>query len=318
MMRNIILKFILLLFLFPVIAQAAKVMDVDTEFDFRSAWYQTKKSEEENLKFLIKALTTTEKGKEIVSKASKKAGMYGLTLMDVIGVGEGSLTDTTLIRKFSANDPTQVLYETRSKVFVNRRLKLLDAVLDFAHELTHFTYRDPFNPYVSHFHLDDFIKSTVEGTGGEVEAFVAECHVLKQLRPGETFRHSNCQRILDEKTGEISREVGVREFYKVGKHFPDLKKDLEKFALKHEQLPQTSGEEAPFISSAYGLPYPVAAIKEYTNIMDRVCRNDQNRINLLQEKLQRSPASIGPVVTAQSFENIFEDFRTRCERFVTK
>lgn len=304
--------------LFPVIVHAAKVVEVDAEYDFKSAWYQVKKSEEENLKSLVKVLSTTDKGKEIIIKASKKASLYGLTLMDVIAAGEGSLTDTTLIRKFSASDPTQVIYETRSKVYVNRRLKLLDAVLDFAHELTHFTYRDPFNPYVSHFHLDDFIKSTVEGTGGEVEAFVAECNVLKQLRPGETFRQSNCQRIIDERTGEISRDVGVREFYKVGRHFNDLKKDLEKFALKHEQLPQTTGDEAPFISSAYGLPYPVAAIKEYTNIMDRVCRNDQNRINLMQEKLQRSPASTGTTLSAQSFESIFEDFRSRCERFVTK
>lgn len=292
--------------------------DVHEEINFKDDWYNAKKSDEENFKKLISALQKSETGRQILNSASKKAGEQGFTLMDVIGIGEGSLTDTTLIRRFSASDPTQVMYETRSKVYVNRRLKMLDAVLDFSHELVHFTHREPFNPYVSHFQLKDFIKSTVEGNGGEVDAFLAECQVLKELKPGAGFRQSNCQRILNQETGRVSKELGIIEFYKVGKHYDDLKKDLDKFKIGESDLPKASAREALFISSAYGLPYPVAAVKEYTNIMDRVCKNDQNRINLLQEKVTRSPASDSFYLSAQSYESIFEDFQSRCNKFVSK
>lgn len=322
-MKTIIL-FLLLILSFHPQAQASgpKMFDVHEEINYKDPWFNPKKSDEENFKRIFNALARSEKGKEILSKANHKAAQSGHTLMDVIAVGDGSLTDTTLIRRFSAGDPTKVMYETRSTVYLNRHLKTLDAILDFAHELTHFTYREPFNPYAGHFHLKDFIKSTVEGTGGEVDAFLAECEVLKQLRPGAGFRQSNCQKIYNDETGKISKDLGVEEFYKVGRHFDNLKKDLDKYSINEGDLPKTSSRDAMFISSAYGLPYPVAAVKEYTNIMDRVCKNDQNRLNILQDKLQRAPAqdssdSSGDF-SAANLKTIFEDFRTRCDRFVSK
>lgn len=317
-MKNIIiLAQFILFFTHSSFASGPKMFDVHEDINYKDAWYNSKKSDEENFKRIFRALAKSSKGKEILSKASLKAAETGHTLMDVVAVGDGSLTDTTLIRRFSASDPTKVMFETKSTVYLSRHLKTLDAILDFAHELTHFTYREAFNPYAGHFHLKDFIKSTVEGTGGEVDAFLAECEVLKQLKPGEGFRQSNCQRIFNENTGVISKDLGIEEFYKVGKHYEALKKDLDKFAINETDLPKTSKSDAMFISSAYGLPYPVAAVKEYTNIMDRVCKNDQNRINLLQDKLQRAPASEPSYLSATNLKTIFEDFRSRCDRFVS-
>ncbi len=295
-----------------------KVFDVDTEINFKDVWFTKSKSEEENFKRLIEALKKTPSGKAIVQRATDKAAQKGFTLYDVIAVGEGSLTDTTLVRRFSATDPSEVVYETKSKVYLNRHLNTLDALLDFAHELTHYTYREAFNPYDARFALKDFIKGTVEGRGGEVDAFIVECKVLFELLPGTGLGRSNCHRLLDKKVGTVSKELGISEFYKVGQHFSEFKRDLEKFALNEKDLPEATSAEAYFISSAWGLPYPLAAVKEYTNIMDRVCKNDQNRLGLMQNKLTRAPAAKDEFEQKQNqiaYKNMFEDFKVRCQKF---
>jgi hypothetical protein len=310
-----------IIILFSNLAQAqifgGKSLDVEASLDFNEEWYKKSRSDEENFKRLVEGLKKIPTGKKVVEKATEKAAQQGYTLFDVVAIGEGSLTDTTLVRRFSATNPANVMYETRSKVYLNRHLKTLDALLDFAHELTHFTFREPFNPYNARFHLKDFIKSTVEGRGGEVDAYMVECRVLQELLPETGLARSNCQKVYDKTIGSVSKEMGVTEFYKVGSHFDGLKKELQKFSVNEKDLPAASSGEALFISSAWGLPYPVAAVKEYVNIMDRVCKNDQNRINLMQNKLSRGPASESSNKDVQDFRTMFEDFKSRCEKFTS-
>jgi hypothetical protein len=289
-----------------------KVFNIDEDLRLSDPWYKKSRTDEENFKRLVDGLKKTPSGKKVIEKATEKAAQKGFTLYDVVATGDGSLTDTTLIRRFSANDPSQVMYETKSKVYLNRHLRTLDALLDFAHELTHYTYREAFNPYDHHFALKDFIKGTVEGRGGEVDAYMVECKVLFELLPSSGSEKSNCQKVFDKKLGVISKELGVQEFYKVGNHYNNFKKDIQKFSLNEKDLPQTSEGEALFISSAWGLPYPVAAVKEYTNIMDRVCKNDQNRLSLMENKLTRAPASSEDQTT---YKTMFEDFKIRCDKF---
>ena len=297
---------------------AATKFDIEESLNFNEPWFKASRSDEENFRRLVEGLKKYTTGKKVIAKATEKAAQQGLTLFDVVAIGDGSLTDTTLIRRFSASNPANVMYETKSKVYLNKHLKTLDALLDFAHELTHYTYREPFNPYDSRFHLKEFIKSTVEGRGGEVDAYMVECKVLQELLPGVGFARSNCQKVFDQKLGSVSKELGIQEFYKVGNHYDNLKKDLDKFAITTSELPQASNSEALFISSAWGLPYPVAAVKEYVNIMDRVCKNDQNRISLMQDKVGRSPAGLDGSKDAQDFRLMFEDFKSRGDRFVSK
>lgn len=308
---------LLLTLILPVSSQAIKVIDVESDLNFNDPWYLKSRSDEENFKRLVEGLKRIPTGQKVLERATAKAREQGLTLYDVVAIGDGSLTDTTLIRRFQASNPTNVVYETRSKVYLSKHLKTLDALLDFAHELTHFTYREPFNPYDSRFHLKDFIKSTVEGRGGEVDAFMVECKVLRELVPGEGFNRSNCQRVFDQKSGLVSKDLGIVEFYKVGSHFGDLKKDLDKFSISEKDLPNTSANDALFISSAWGLPYPVAAVKEYVNIMDRVCKNDKNRLSLMQQRVDRAPASLDSSKDGADYRLMFEDFKSRCEKFTT-
>lgn len=307
----------LAIFLLPLgaYAQSVKVIDVDEEVDFNVPWYVKKRSDEENFRRLVTGLKKIPTGKKIIEKATEKAAQQGMTLFDVVAIGEGSLTDTTLVRRFAASNPTQVMFETRSKVYLNRHLKTIDAMLDFAHELTHYTYRDPFNPYDSRFKLKDFVKSTIEGRGGEVDAYIVECRVLQELLPGIGFKNSNCQKVYDQQLGSVSKDLGIQEFYKVGNHYDNLKKDLNKFQVNEKDLPAASSNEAYFISSAWGLPYPVAAVKEYVNIMDRVCKNDQNRISLMENKVSRAPAADSKDM--HDYKVMFEDFKIRCDKFTS-
>ena len=225
-MTNKSLLFILLLMSAKVVQAEYKIFDIEQEINLNDPWYNQSKSDEDNFKRLVKGLEKIPSGKKVIDKATEKAAQKGSTLYDVVAIGDGSLTDTTLVRRFSAADPSQVMYETKSKVYLNRHLKTLDALLDFAHELTHYTYREAFNPYDHHFSLKDFIRGTVEGRGGEVDAYMVECKVLFELLPGSGASRSNCQKVVDKKLGTISKELGVQEFYKVGNHFSNFKKDL--------------------------------------------------------------------------------------------
>lgn len=310
------LIFSCLLFTLEGHAKTPVVIDVHEDISFNEPWYNKNKSDEENFKRLVNGLKNIPTGRKVIEKATEKAAQQGHTLYDVVATGDGSLTDTTLVRRFSAANPTQVMYETKSRVYLNRHLKTLDALLDFAHELTHYTYREPFNPYDSRFKLKEFIKSTVEGRGGEVDAYIVECRVLQELLPGVGFRGSNCQKVYDQQIGSVSKDLGVQEFYKVGNHFENLKKELGRFAVNEKDLPAASASEAFFISSAWGLPYPVAAVKEYVNIMDRVCKNDLNRISLMENRVNRSPASVDNK-DVQDYKTMFEDFRIRCDKFTS-
>lgn len=283
--------------------------------NYNEIWYKKTMSDEDNFKRLISFINSSSTGKKIVESAMRKASESGHTLYQLLSVGDGSLTDTTLVRRFQSHDPTKVVYETRSKVILNKHLKVLDAILDLSHELTHFTFREPFNPYDYRFGLKDFVANTVEGRGGEVDAYLVECKVLKEILPSELQSRSSCMRVIDLKTGSLSKEQGIKEFYKIGAHFQNMMNEIKKFSLDQNEFKKVSDEEAIFISSAWGLPYPVAAVKEYQNIMDRVCKNDQNRLTIMQSALDRAPASIGADPELK-YKTMFEDYKNRCQFFL--
>lgn len=294
----------------------SKVIDVDQDLQFSKSWFQASKSDEDNLKLLLTVLKKSQTGIKILEKAQTKAYEKGETLLDVLRIGDGSLTDTTLVRRFSASDPTKVIYETKSKVYINRHLNLLDASLDLAHELTHFTFREAFNPYVPKFSMKEFIAGTVEGKGGEVDAFLIECKVYYELFPNKNENRSSCAKIKDAHSGELSREKGIEEFYRIGKHFDEFHKNIERYKLAKMDFPKVNKTDAQFISSAWGVPYPLAAFREYVNIMDRVCKNDSNRLSLLQQKIGRQPASDEVNTIQATYRTMSEEYNGRCQFFL--
>ncbi len=248
----------------------SKILFKEERYSFNENWVKSGVNEKESIKILLGLILKSGMGKKIIKKAQKRAQTYGQTLFDVISIGETSLTDTTLIRKFRRSGPLKVIYETRSQVFIDKDLNVKDAALDLAHELTHFALRSAFNPYSEHFGPVSFIKSTVEGTGGEIEAFLVECAVLKDLFSSQIYFSSNCPRVGG------SKKQGVVEYYKVGAFY-------EKFKDKFKDFPYLSPEKPLFISSVYGIPYPIAAFREYKSIIKKVCSNNRKQLGLIEK-----------------------------------
>ena len=294
----------------------ARVLFVDENTDFNSPWLDTQLGPEESLKKILRIITRSQVGKELLQLANRKAYQQGETLFDIIKVGEISVSDTTLLRKFYPQNPEQIIYETRSKIFLNKELNLMDGVLDLAHELTHFTHRSSFNPYQNNFNLIDFIKSTIEGTGGEVDAFLTECRILKELFGSTNKYNGNCKKLLDPIKGDFSRERGIELFYQVGEYYKATVKTINMYGDDVNLLGNLNSHDAIYISSAYGLPYPLAAVKEFVSIMDRVCQNDQKRLSLMKTKSARMPASVDGEYNIHKIDKEYLSFKQRCQKHI--
>ncbi len=266
-----------------------KAIEGDTRRLNHGAWTKFSSSEEMNLKKLTDLLSRSSTGDKLLKEAAYKAAQSGLTLNDVIKVGDGSLTDTTLVRKFNPNSPEHVIFESKSIVYLNRSLGWEDALLDLSHELTHYIYRESFNPYSEGFNARDFVKGTIEGQGGEVQAFMTECRVLEELFSRRVQSRSHCMDIKDE-SGQVSYLKAVQLFYHVGDYYASFNKQLEGRDLA-SAFSELKPSKINFISSAYGVPYPVAALMEYDLVVNKVCENDKKRLAYMQQGPDRSPAS---------------------------
>lgn len=276
----------------------------------KATWMDYTSSPEMNLKRLVDLLSRAPAGDRLIKEARFKAARSGQTLNDVIKVGDSSLTDTTLIRKFNPNSPEHVIYESKSVVYLNRSLAWDDALLDLAHELTHYIYRESFNPYDDKFNAQDFIKGTIEGSGGEVQAFLTECKVLKELFSRQVQSRSHCQKIEDE-NGQPSFNKAVSLFYHVGPYYEPFHKKLASREMD-SAFTELKDSKINFISSAYGVPYPVAALMEYDLVVNKVCENDKRRLAYMQQEGTRSPAGRGPASVPSGQEKFAASYSTRC------
>lgn len=290
---------------FNLLAGQSKVIHVEGSFTGKRTWMDYTSSSELNLKKLLELLSRSSAGEKLIREASYKASRSGQTLTDVIKVGDSSLTDTTLVRKFSPHSPEHVIYESRSVVYINRNLAWDDALLDLAHELTHYVYREGFNPYSEKFNAEGFIKSTIEGSGGEVQAFLTECRVLRELFSRKVQSRSNCSKIEDA-SGELSFTKAVELFYHVGSYYDSLHGQLAKRNIA-SSFSDLKPEKINFISSAYGVPYPVAALMEYDLVVNKVCENDKKRLAYMQQGPERSPAS-----ASEGRAKFLESYSARC------
>lgn len=291
--------------------------------DLNRPWMRNHSSEREAILALFRELARSSKGEELIRKAQAKAQEDGSKLLDLIESGETSMLDTTLVRRFSRDNPEVMTFETRSKIYINRNHILRNAVLDLAHELTHFIYREAFNPYQKNFSAEQFVRNTVEGKGGEAEAYLVECQVLRELYPRYFNENSNCMRIVDS-SGQLSREKAISKFYRVGQYVREYQKRMRQLRNSRESVPTVSAESSQFISSAWGLPYPVAALSEYELIMSRVCENDDKRLSLMlqSQRQQRAPASSYPGLSTiasteeDRVQRMMSSHRQRCQGFL--
>jgi len=298
--------FIFIIFSISTFAGSDGYLFIEGKLSTTKKWIEFSSKEKLSLKHLFQNLAKSKTGRDLIRSANKRAKSYGKTLYDVVLAGKGSITDTTLIRRFSPKRPDQVSYETRSKVYINRYLNEYDALLDLAHELTHFVHRKGFNPYDKDFSLSEFIVSTIEGNGGEVHAFMTECKVLNELFPGKLSTRFNCNKIMNSESGKISRDLAIKRFYSIGPYYSKFKDKLDTHGIA-DDFPLVSNSEVGFVSSAYGMPYPVAAYHEYITVLSKVCENDKKRIAYMGKSsgIQRSVASV-------DITKVKKDYLDRC------
>ena len=297
----------------------ARTLVTEDNFNNKQVWTEVAKTEDSSIKALLRLLERSKAGKNILRMAERKALSQGLLLSDILFAGPGSICDTTLVRRFSKNNPGRISYETRSKIYINRNLSVVDAVLDIAHELTHYSLRTQFNPYGNSFDLSAFVHSTIEGQGGEVDAYMSECRVYQELFPKETRANNNCSHIIDPQTGVFSRERTVRLFYQMGSDLEEFNHELRTHNISKEDFPDLQAGPPVFISSDYGVPYPVAAMREYASIMERVCQNDQKRVAIIEDKMGkgRNLASLSGHETGMSDDlDSRSDLEKKCQRFL--
>ncbi|MFW5872144.1 MAG: hypothetical protein ACOCUT_03470 [bacterium] len=250
-------------------------------------WYSYTDDSSKQILSLLKYLKRSPSGQVLIKKAQKKARKKGLALIDIIKPGTHSITDTTLFRKFLPEDPSQMVINEKSMVYINKELSFLDAILDLSHELTHFNFRPTFNPYKNEYNIEDFIYSTIQGIGGEADAIYVECKVLKELHPRLYNSKATCTKITNPNNNLPSHKMAIKQLYKIGSYYDQMTD-----ALNHHPIKTKFSEETPkFISSAYGLPYPVASLLEFQTITKKVCENDKRRLKHLKNAVNRLPAS---------------------------
>ena len=186
-------------------------------------------------------------------------------------------------------------------------MNVVDALLDLSHELTHFALR--INLTSTEILFKKFVKEMIEGKG-EVEA-TSDVEFLKSFSSSFEER-SSCRKIYNKDKGYFSRK-SVSKFYQVGKYLRTFRDELNVFELAVSDFPQISGKPSFFISSSYGLPYPLAAIREYSSILKRVCRNDLRRLQLFKDRIENRWSQT-KLAERKKFLLIKKSIHSRCQK----
>ena len=249
--------------------------------NYHKPWIDLSPDIRRSLEKLTYIMAQSSKGLNVLNRAQAKAHKEKMKLSDILLPGEKSYTDITLVRTFSKNSPKKIEYKSHLKVFINRNLNIQDAVMDLAHELIHYAYRETFNPYKNDFNLKNFIISTVEGKGGEVDAYMVECEVFFDLFNQYSRNKTPCHLIINSQTQKPDRNKAIKIFYRLGKHYHPFLKKIKKYNIQALFLDHVSPQHSLLISATYDLPYPIAAIHEYESILKKTCENEFKRINIL-------------------------------------
>ena len=272
-------------------------------------WSTFHQRHDQNIKRVLNLISyKSETGQELVSRFEKKAIEMGKTVDEVIIASEGSFTDSTILRSFKEHSPLEVLYNTKVRINLNKELPTYYAVLDLAHEMVHFLKRQNLNPYIDQFSVADFIHNSIEGDGGEVDAFMLECIIDREVFGKNRYLREKCEK--SQVDGRVSKEQVTKEFYKLGNYFKVLSDELLKSGINvSESFPYLSRTEPSFISSVHSMPYPLAGYFEFKMIKGVACKNEKRRYQYIFSSPQREGFS------KRALDNLKVDYNRKCSGF---
>jgi hypothetical protein len=197
--------------------------------------------------------------------------------------GTSSRTDAVLIRHYD-EETGKISRERQVTIYLRQNQSAEDLMLDLAHELVHATARPSWDPYDPNLTAGAYIRATIEGEGGEVEAVRVECQVSNEVF-GEKSSSPSASRCLKYVTAEgassgsssdkseVTQKIR-QDFYRVGHWMGDLRRKL---GDEKTLFPLLSGSRPALYSSTGGTPYPVALYEEYRQMTAVACENTRRR-----------------------------------------
>lgn len=252
-MRNLILLTLLLSFFFSFHSHG---MLIKASQNWSDRWNG-------DFSVLFTKLERSPLGKKVLALAREKALKRGGHLEDFMGLGSASYTDFTLVRKKRGKI---ISYIQKSRIFLDSSLRVKRAVHDLAHELVHFIWQSVHNPYTEKPEKQGFqayLQGGIEGRGGEVDAFMMECRIARELHPRTWDKGYPCRYI--SQNGKISRELAIKAFYRVGHkaaHF--LNQQMKEVKL--------SSKEPILIAGSHNMPYPISLFSQFQEMKKKLCQ----------------------------------------------
>lgn len=233
----------------------------------------------------LSRLEQSQSGRALVEKAMSTWNLTQKTeLLGKLKWGSSSRTDAVLIRRYDVETGLESR-ERKVTVYLKEHQTLNNTVLDMAHELVHATTRPEWDPYDPTLTPARYIKTSIEGTGGEVEAVLTECQIGAEL--GVSDMTSRCQKYLGKTRTPFQVNERIRQdFYRVGKWLSEIKSTL---GPELSQFPLLSAESPALYSSTGGAPYPASLLEEYRQMTAVACANTKRRME--SPSPERAPAS---------------------------
>lgn len=235
-----------------------------------SRTYNTKQS----IESLFYYLSQSSAGDKLLQVFYKK--IKNKPLEKVLVPSDISLTDTTLTRVHDIKSGGTELIE-ESIIYLNQNLSMKDALLDLAHEMVHFNYKNTFNPYDSDYNVVTHIKNTIEGKGAEAHAFIVECQVSLELF-GAKLTSKKCIDYFRPQNKVFDYKKVVSDFYKVGDFYDEFSDSLGPLKSHFHHI---KNSRPIFISAHRKTPYPIAALTEFLHIKAKTCENEKRRMRYI-------------------------------------
>jgi hypothetical protein len=239
------------------------------------------------LKEAFALLEGTKRGSEELKKA-RAAGVP-------ITLGSVSRTDVTATR---VQDAEGERLRTEVKVIVAENKDPVFQALDLVHELVH-AGEPKANPFDPKLEPEDYVRSGIEGKGGESQAILAECEVGKEFIESHPARNPLKPESLQlvkarcEYAWKSAEEPSkwIRSFYNLGQFYSDFISRVSQLKISEGEKTRwrnQTGLRSPLYSSAVAhKPYPLALLEEYIEITRKVC--DKAKI---QNGVSRAIASL--------------------------
>lgn len=160
-------------------------------------------------------------------------------------------------------------------IYLKRNQTLASLVLDISHELTHALSAPAWDPYDPELTAGKYLMASLEGPGGEVDALMVECQVAFELSEKYGVPLTRCDKYQNKKNGKIERQKIRADFYQVGSWVGQIKNSL---GEEVNGFPLLNGQKPSLYSSTGKAPYPVALLREYSEMTRIACENTRSRL----------------------------------------